>query len=99
MARKDHTTIITRNGYPILIIIMGVAVLSISLLTGGEFAFFIVNPLSIVIIGVGAALTAKRNNKSKGLAKHQRFILFCIAMVLLAFFAYFLIVIYRVVLT
>ena len=89
-----NNNIVSRNDYPIIIVIVGTAVLFGTFFTGNEFAFFIIRPLSIVIIGVGAVLTVKRRDASggNGLARYQRFILFCVAMLLLSFFAYALIV-------
>lgn len=92
------TTFSRNNYYPIIVIIAGVAVLMESIFASSNDFALLIAPLSIVIIGVGIVLTLKRNNaddmrKIKGLARYQRFILFNVAMLLLAFFSYALAVI------
>jgi hypothetical protein len=87
-----------RNDYPIIIVITGIVILAASFFTGNEFVRFIISPLSIIMTGIGAVLTVKRNdsslNKRKGFVKYQRVILFVVSMLLLSFFAYVLVVIF-----
>lgn len=97
MTSDSHAIIVSRNDYPVIIIIVGAVVLAASIFaSSNDFALFIA-PLSIVIIGVGIVLTVKRNDaasrKGKGLARHQRFILFNATMLLLALFSYVLAII------